>query len=158
MPTCPVCGNKVSLFQWDLFGGGCTACAGVDPDATADLLSQPCPGCGGQNTFATTAPALACVRTKEGVVPTKTGPGLYILGCADCGHAWFRFTSEGGAALATSPGWIGRRQLSQLGAQPSLECPSCGNPINLRTPSGVRVSDQEPWRVFCDRCNTELGK
>jgi hypothetical protein len=158
MPTCPVCGNKVSLFQWDLFGGACGACAGLDPEVVAEVLTKPCPECGGQNTFATTAPALAVVRTKHGVVPSKTGPGLHILGCSDCGHAWLRFDATGAAAIATSPGWIGQRQLSQLGVQPAFECPSCGNQINLRTPSGVRVSDEEPWRVFCDSCNAELGK
>jgi hypothetical protein len=158
VPTCPVCGNKVSLFQWDIFAGGCTACTGVNPDAIENLLSQPCPECGGQTTFATTAPALACVRTRHGVVPTKTGPGLYILGCADCGHAWFRFTSAGAAALADTPGWIGQRQVSKLRGQPSFNCPTCGHPIDLKTPTGIRISDDEPWRVYCERCNEELGR
>lgn len=158
MPTCPVCGKKVSLFHWDIVRGGCTACTGIDPDALENLLARGCPECGGREVFATTAPALATVQTKSGAVPTRTGPGLFVLGCADCGHAWFRFNSSGAGSLSAAPGWIGQRQLSKLRGQPTFDCPKCGQLINFRTPTGIRMSDDEPRRVYCDRCNEELSR
>ena len=158
MPTCPICDKKVSVFQWDIFGGGCTACTGIDPDAFGDILSEPCRQCNGSATFATTAPALAYVRTKHGVVPTKTAQGLFIIGCSDCGHPWFKFNSTGATALASSPGWIGIAQLNKLRGEHKFKCPTCGESIDLKTPSGIRISDDEPWRIYCDRCNQEIGR
>ena len=156
MPTCPICNNSVSIFHWDIFGRGCTACTGIDPAALEDLLSEPCPQCSGHATFGTTAPALAYVKTKNGVVPAKAAPGLFIIGCSDCGHAWFRFNSTGAAALASAPGWIGKDQLSKLRGEHSFNCPACGQAIDLKTPSGVRISDTSPWRVYCEQCNEEI--
>ena len=113
MPTCPVCKKQVSILQWDLFGRGCTACVRVDPNAFDSLLEDPCPQCGSSEIYATTAPALAYVQTKNGPVPSKIAPGLFIIGCSECGCAYFKFNREGAAALPEMPGWLGREQLEK---------------------------------------------
>ena len=112
MPTCPVCRKQVTIFQWDLFNGVCPGCVGVDPPAFGDLLADPCPQCGSMAIYATTAPALAYVRSKNGPVPSKVAPGLFIIGCSDCGGAFFKFNRAGAAALPNTPGWLGREHLS----------------------------------------------
>ena len=156
MPICPVCEKNVSVFQWDIFCGTFTACTGIDTESLAEILSPECGKCNGRNTFATTAPALAYTRTKNGIVPSKTAPGLFLIGCSDCGHAWFRFNEAGAANIATAPGWLGNAQLKQGRGENSFECPKCGQSINLAPPSGIRISDEEPWRICCERCDEEI--
>ena len=113
MPTCPKCHKLVSWMDIDLFGGGCSACLYVDPGVYEEMLDVPCGSCGSQKVYATAAPALAYVRTKGGDVPTKVAPGLFILGCADCGAAWWRFNEQGRKALPTAAGWVGRDELAR---------------------------------------------
>ena len=156
MPTCPVCEKQVSIFQWDLFGRGCVACVKIDPQAFDGLLDDPCPQCGSWEIFATTAPALAYVQTKSGPVPSKVAPGLFIIGCSDCGCAYFKFNREGATALPKMPGWLGREQLKKR-VSDHVNCPSCGTLLNLKTPSGIRVSDDEPRRSYCEACNGEIS-
>ena len=156
MPTCPVCNKRVSVFEWDLFGRGCAACVKLDASSFDGVLDDPCPQCGSDATFATTAPALAYVRTKHGPVPSKVAPGLFIIGCSDCGCAYFQFNRDGAAALAQMPGWLGRNQLKTQ-RNYELKCPSCAKLLNLDTPTGVRIAEDEPWRVFCEACNTEIS-
>jgi hypothetical protein len=154
VPICPTCNKAVSIFHRDIFRCACTACTGCDPNALEDLLDEPCSRCGGNATFATTAPALAYVRTKNGVAPTKAASGLFIIGCSDCGHAWFRFNRAGAGALVGAPGWIGREQLGKPQGDQTFECPTCGQLIDLNTRSGIRISDSTPWQVYCDKCNS----
>ena len=111
MPKCPKCHKNVSVMNLDLFGGGCSACLGVDASSYTGILDKPCDRCGGNALWATAAPALAFVRTQVGNVPTKTATGLFIVGCATCGAAVWRFSDEGRKALPEAAGWIGRDQL-----------------------------------------------
>lgn len=157
MPICPICEKNVSVFHWDIFGGSCTACTGIAPDSLAEILSQECGQCNGRNIFATTAPALTYTRTKNGVVPSKTAPGLFLIGCSDCGHAWFKFNAAGAASIATAPGWLGNAQLKKRRGETSFECPKCGQSIDLTPPSGIRISDEVPRRIYCERCNEEIS-
>ncbi len=115
MPTCPVCNKQVSILHWDIFGRGCVACVKIDPLALDGFLDDPCPQCGSSALFATTAPALAYAQTKGGPVPSKIASGLFIIGCSDCGNAYFKFNREGAAALPSTPGWLGREQLEGRG-------------------------------------------
>lgn len=156
MPVCPICEKNVSVFHWDIFRGGCTACTGIDAESLEGILAEECGQCNGRNTFATTAPALTYVRTKNGVVPSKTAPGLYLIGCSDCGHAWLKFNEAGAASIANTPGWVGSAQLKKHRGESSVKCPKCGQSIELKPPSGVRISDEEPWRIYCERCNEEI--
>lgn len=39
-----------------------------------------------------------------------------------------------------------------------MHCPSCGARLNLITPSGVRVSDDDPGRAYCEACQGEVRK
>lgn len=156
MPTCPVCKKQVSIFQWDLFGRGCAACVRIDPHAFEGLLEEPCPQCGSGAIYATTAPALAYVQTKNGPVASKVAPGLFVVGCSDCGCAYLRFNREGAALLPEMPGWLGREQLGKRDHD-EMNCPSCGKVLNLATPSGVYVSDDEPRRVYCESCDHEIS-
>ena len=156
MPTCPVCEKQVSIFQWDLFGRGCYACVRIDPRAFDGVLEDPCPQCGSWAVYATTAPALAYVQTKNGPVPSKVAPGLFIIGCSDCGGAYFRFNREGAATLPETPGWLGREQLKKR-ENYQVHCPSCDALLNVATQSGIRVSDDEPRRAYCEACNREIS-
>lgn len=156
MPTCPVCKKQVSIFQWDLFGRRCTACVRIDPHALDGLLEDPCPQCGSRAVFATTAPALAFVQTKNGPVPSKIAPGLFILGCSECGAAYFKFNREGAAALSETPGWLGRKPL-QKRHNDEVPCPSCAAVLNLAVPSGIRIADDESGRVYCEACDTDIS-
>jgi hypothetical protein len=156
MPTCPVCQKTVSIFQWDLFGRGCAACVRINPVDFEGLLDDPCPECGSRELFSTTAPALAYVQTKNGPLPSKVAPGLFIIGCSDCGYAYFRFNREGAAALCNMPGWLGRQQLEKQN-KAEVHCPSCDALLNLANPSGIRISDEQPSRVFCEKCNKEIS-
>jgi predicted nucleic acid-binding Zn-ribbon protein len=156
MPKCPVCKKQVSVFQWDLFGRRCTACVRIDPHALDGLLSDPCPECGSCEIFATTAPALAFVQTKNGPVPSKVAPGLFIIGCSDCGCAYFKFNQEGAAALPDTPGWLGRDQLQKRDNH-EVHCPSCAALLNLAVPSGIRIAEDESGRIYCETCNQEIS-
>lgn len=156
MPTCPVCKKQVSIFHWDIFGRGCVACVKIDPRTFDGLLEDPCPQCGSRAVYATTAPALAYVQTKTGPVPSKVAPGLFIIGCSDCGCAYLKFNREGAAALPEAPGWLGREQISKR-VNDEVSCPSCGKLLNLAAPSGICVSDDEPPRVYCEACNNEIS-
>jgi hypothetical protein len=44
-------------------------------------------------------------------MPSKVASGLFIIGCSDCGCAYFKFNREGATALPKMPGWFGREQL-----------------------------------------------
>jgi len=156
MPTCPVCKKKVSIFQWDLFGGGCAFCVRIDPLAFDGILDDPCPKCGSFAVFATTAPALANVQTKHGPVPSEVAPGLFVIGCSECGNAYFKLNRGGAAALSDTPGWLGRDQ-QRKGDTDKVQCPSYDVLINLADRSGIRISDDEPRRVYCQSCNTEIS-
>jgi membrane protein implicated in regulation of membrane protease activity len=37
-----------------------------------------------------------------------------------------------------------------------LSCPKCGATLNPATGDGLRSSDDEPWRLFCNQCGTEI--
>jgi hypothetical protein len=114
MPTCRKCGKSFSVFQWDLFGNCCAACGSVDPESFEGIFDQPCPQCGKTDLHATTAPALAYVMTKHGPQASKTAPGLYLIACSDCGHAFLKFNRKGARALSESPGWYTRDQIRQM--------------------------------------------
>lgn len=156
MPTCSVCKKQVSIFQWPLFGRRCVACVKINPHTLDGLLEDPCPQCGSCALFATTAPALEFVQTKYGPVPSKVAPGLFILGCSDCGCAYFKFNREGAAALSETPGWLGRDQLKKRDNY-EVHCPSCAALLNLAAPSGIRIADDESGRVYCETCNREIS-
>jgi hypothetical protein len=113
MPKCPKCHKPVSWLDIDLFGGGCRACVHVDPGVYEEMLAVPCGSCGSQKVYATAAPALGYICTPNGNLPLKVSPGLFILGCADCGAAWWRFNEEGRMSLPTAAGWVGRDQLAR---------------------------------------------
>ncbi len=113
MPNCPKCHKEVSWMNLDLFGGGCSACLNIDPAAYEGLLDAPCNHCGSRDVYATAAPALAYIRTQDGNVPTKVAPGLFVLGCASCGAAWWRFNDLGRKALPASAGWVGHADVAR---------------------------------------------
>ena len=109
MVVCPKCKKNVSVMMLDLFGNGCAMCHAIDPKSMPlHLLDDPCPSCGSRDLRLTDAPALATVQTKYGPLPSKVAPGLFVLGCVDCGAAWWRFTEEGRESIRDTFGWVGR--------------------------------------------------
>lgn len=114
MPTCRKCGKSVSVFYWKVFGNCCFHRGSVDPESFEGLFDHPYPDCGKTDLHATTAPALAYVMTKNGPKASKTAPGLFLMGCSDCGHAFLKFNRKDAKALADSPGWYTRAQIRQV--------------------------------------------
>ncbi len=37
-----------------------------------------------------------------------------------------------------------------------MHCPQCQSTVNPMTRSGLHSPDDEPWKLICDRCNTEI--
>jgi hypothetical protein len=37
-----------------------------------------------------------------------------------------------------------------------LRCPKCGSTVNPATGDGLRSLDDEPWRLICDTCGSEI--
>ena len=155
MPKCPVCEKDVSILQWDIFGRGCAACVNIDPREFDGLLEDPCPECDSVDLFATSSPGLAYKQTRQGIVATKVANGLFIIGCADCGHAFFKFNREGAAALRKAPGWMSANLMRKIDNQ-KMNCPSCDELLYLKPPSGVRISDADPSRIFCEACDAQI--
>ena len=41
-------------------------------------------------------------------------------------------------------------------AQSEMDCPNCGTAVNPSTGDGLHSPENEPWRVICEKCETEI--
>jgi len=114
MPTCRKCGKSFSVFQWDILGNCCSACGSVNPESFEGHFDEPSPRCGKTDLHATTAPALAFVMTKNRPRASKTAPGLFLIACSVCGHAFLKFNRQGARDLNDAAGWFTREQIRQV--------------------------------------------
>jgi len=37
-----------------------------------------------------------------------------------------------------------------------MDCPNCGAAVNSYTGDGLHSPEDEPWRLICDKCETEI--
>ena len=37
-----------------------------------------------------------------------------------------------------------------------MDCPKCGAAVNSYTGDGLHSAEDEPWRLMCDKCETEI--
>jgi len=120
MRTCRVCVNHSRILRWDLISGRFAGCGSFERQSqsfSVSLFDEPCPKCDKYDLYATTAPALATVRTRYGPVPSRTAPGLFLRGCPDRGHAFLMFNHEGARAIKEPSGWFNPERIRKLAGE-----------------------------------------
>ena len=111
MPICPICNKNVSVFQWDLPGRGCGSCVKIDHAAMDGVLDTPCPACNSDSVYATEASSVILSHYSTYHVSAKNvaPSGMFLVGCSDCGTAFFRFNRKTAKRLPEI--WIGKDTL-----------------------------------------------
>ena len=51
-----------------------------------------------------------------------------------------------------------KKRRSHQNIQPPnwMDCPNCGAAVNSYTGDGLHSPEDEPWRLICDKCETEI--